>query len=116
MFNKKTTKSNWRMGKRIFFGFIILIIVGFVTRSLMFVSSSTTCAIFTRTSSVQGFNELNYTFKVNEETYSGQIGLYHLKNKFKSLEEIHKLECVKLEYSNYWPVLNRIIDKRVLDE
>lgn len=110
----KDKSSEWRMIKKLLVIFSIILIIGWSFNKLMFISTSTACGRITNIGSSRGSKGMNYTFEIDGKRYKNSVDFYDLKKEYKSLEMIRNLNCVEVEYSNIWPVYNRVIDGRVI--
>lgn len=104
-----SVKKQWLYLIFVIFG---LALVMLTLRFVMFSKSSVTCAKITRITRDRSGASIRYFFDVNNRTYLS--GLSTISTKNISIDSLKKIDCIQLEYSNYSPFWNRIIDKRIL--
>lgn len=94
--------------------FLTIILITLLLETMAFSSASVTCARFTRQASSKGAWYSNYIFEIEGKIVEGSISNEDLKDI--SFDSLKSIECIKIEYSNYYPICNRIVDKRILKE
>jgi hypothetical protein len=92
--------------------FLLIISIGLLIEQMAYTSSKIGCAKITRKSAIRGAWSVHYEFEVDGEIMEGGIETGFLKKI--SLDSLKKIECIKIEYSNYSTFFNRVIDKRIL--
>ena len=79
----------------------------------MFLNSKFACAkIIEEIPQAKGGYSAGYVFEVDGKKVKGNVPYSSLKSI--SLDSLKKIECVKIEYSNYSTFFNRVIDNRIL--
>lgn len=94
------------------FVFAVIILVGILAEKIAYTSTKITCGKIVRQSSIRGAYSVYYTFEVDGISKEGGVGTSFLKNL--SLDSLKKIECVKIEYSNFSTYFNRVVDERIL--
>lgn len=94
--------------------FVAIIIVGRLLDIIAYTNTTSTCAKITKSVSVRGAWSVVYVYEVNGQKNEGAIYTSLLKDI--SMDSLQKIECVKIEYSNYSTFFTRIVDKRILKE
>lgn len=75
-----------------------LIIVYFVTLKLLFVNAEYTCGVFVGKTEIRGSKYYTFSYKVNNNTYFGQVSI---SGDGISLEKLKELKCVRIKYSKW---------------
>jgi|GEM_PF-2774679 len=70
------------------------------------------CARIIKTTGSRGTPQYLFRYKVGATHYSG--GVYQKKLKPIGIDSLKKIECIKIKYCKYFPLINSIEDKRVL--
>jgi hypothetical protein len=93
---------------------VILFIVSyyiFVTK-IVYINSQTTCGKAIRYGETKGAIYTIFSFTVNKKTYScTQSSTFFID---LPLDTLKKIDCVKIEYSTFLPIFNKVIDERIL--
>jgi hypothetical protein len=92
--------------------FSSIIVIGLFTEKFAYSNSKITCAKITREASVKGSKSIYYNFEVDGEVIEGGIGISFLKTI--PLDSLKKIDCIRVEYSEYSTFFNRIVDSRIL--
>jgi hypothetical protein len=93
---------------------IVLIIVCyyfFVTK-IVYINSHTTCGKAIRYGETKGAIYTIFSFTVNKKSYSCTQSSTFFKDL--PLDTLKKIDCIKIEYSTFLPVFNRVVDERIL--
>lgn len=93
---------------------IVLVIISyyfFVTK-IVYINSQVTCGKAIRYGETKGAVYTIFSFKVNNKKYScTQSNTFFIDVPLDSLK---KIECVKIEYSTFLPIFNKVVDERLL--
>lgn len=92
--------------------FILVLLFSF--RFIMFTNSVIICGKVYSQSNIRGATYLNYKFEINNKIYYGSQSTGNIKDNL-SFETIKNTKCLKIEYSKFWKLYNRIIDERIID-
>jgi hypothetical protein len=92
--------------------FFLILLTLYSFEKLMYLDSNIACAKFIYQSESRGVKYVHYTVNINEEVHDGSLSMAQLK--IKSMDKLKKIDCLKVEYSNYSSFFNRVVDKRVL--
>lgn len=87
---------------------IILILVKYIAYS----NSDIICAKIIGSYEVRGATYIEYVFEFNKTKTNGSASTIELKKI--GIDSLKKMDCIKIEVSEYWSFINRIVDKRVL--
>lgn len=97
--------------------FILIFLFSFITLYLflnfaVYINSGVTCAKIIGQSESKGASILKYKFILNGDIVYGSEN----SSKFVdfSMDSLKKIDCIKVEYSKFWVLFNRIVDKKVL--
>ncbi len=100
---------------------ILLIVFGLIVSLLlslewfMYTNSKVVCGkIICQTASAKGGYSIRYVFFIHTIKFEGKMPNSDLKDI--PLDSLKKVDCIKIEVSNYSTFFNRIVDKRVLAE
>jgi hypothetical protein len=93
----------------IFFG---LILIAKIYTYFFFTSTSKTCATIYKVGRNRTVASYHYSYYVNGIIHDGSIETGYIKNI--SLDSLKKIDCIKIEYSNYVYSFSRIIDQSLL--
>lgn len=104
-----TGKKAWKI---LAFTFGSLIFILLILKELAFMNSSIVCGKIVNHYKLRGATYIEYEFFADEQKKFGTLNPSDLKSIY--WDSLKKMECVKIEYSNYWTFFNRVIDKRIL--
>lgn len=107
--------NNKRIKKQIvfiFLGFMMLFCLASVFKYLMFTNTNTTCAIFYDVGTSRYVHYYYYTYFIEGEKFEGSLPVKQIR--IKSLNDLKKMGCVKIEYSNYINAYSQVIDTNIL--
>lgn len=92
-----------------------IILVGVVLTKVMYLNSSIACGKIVGKYKLRGRTSLEYNFNLDDEIVTDAISIGAIKKDI-SFDSIKKIECLKIEYSNYSTFFSRVVDDRVLNE
>ena len=96
---------------------ILFIVIGFLINFLVYRNSKIICGKISGVSKgMRGGSDIDFNFKINNIIYERfmDVGLIR---KDISIDSMINMECVEIEYSEYFPTAtSRIVDKRVIKE
>ena len=93
----------------VFFG---LMLVAETYTYFFFTKTSKTCATIYKIGTSRWIDYFHYTYVIEGKKYDGSIEVGEIKNI--SLDSLKKIECIKIEYSNYVNSFSRVIDQSIL--
>ncbi len=106
--NKLNKKQLIKVG--LLFSTIVIILI--FAKYIAYSNSKIICAKIIGSYEVRGANYIEYVFKINKTKTKGSASSIEIKKI--SVDSLKKMDCIKIEVSEYWPLINRIVDKRVL--
>jgi hypothetical protein len=94
--------------------FFVIISFSSLFKVLMFTNTTKVCGKVTSKFKIRGVTDVKFEFKINNKFHSGsqEYGAFNSDISFDSLK---LLDCVEIEYSNYWHIYSRITDKRLVE-
>ncbi len=97
-----------------FFAIFSLVIFSLLAyEQIMYSNTQIICGkIYKQEKQTRGGYSIYYKFDLEGIVHKGAVGTSFLKKI--PLDSLKKLDCIKIECSNYSTFFNRIIDKRVL--
>jgi len=107
---KKETRKELKIS---FIIIVIIIVFALIFPRIMYVNSSIVCGKVYERHSIRGSDSFDFKFKIDGETLNNNVPVGFIK-KNVSYDSIKKIECLKVEYSNYSTLFSRIVDERVL--
>jgi hypothetical protein len=92
----------------------IIILMLFTVKQILYSNSSTVCGvIYGRHKGSRGGWYIDYKFEINNKKYLRSQDSWDCKDV--SIEIMKKMNCIKIEYSNFWNGYSKIIDRRIVE-
>lgn len=79
-----------------------------------FINSSEVCGVYIRESGIRSTVYYNYQYVVNDKVYSGSTDESNIKSNLRTIDTLRKFDCVRIEYSRYFPFFSKLADQRIL--
>jgi hypothetical protein len=99
--------------KLILFISFTLLIFSYLREVILFFSSEQACCEIFEQDNVANNNWVyRYRFNYKDSLYVNYESMVHIKKI--DLDSLIKIECIKVEYSTYFPSISKIVDERVL--
>jgi hypothetical protein len=86
-----------------------LILISF--GELIFISKTNTCGIVLREEKVKGYSYFVVKYLVKGKYYTSNSSSTYFK--IKKVEELKKIRCIQVSYSNLYPSFIKIVDEKV---
>jgi hypothetical protein len=94
--------------------FFVVIFISSLFKLLMFSNTTKVCGKVTSKFIIRGVTDVKFEFMIKNKYYSGSQEYSDLKSDI-TFDTLKLLDCVEIEYSNYWHVYNRIVDNRLTE-
>ncbi len=93
--------------------FILILLIFTSIYEIAFLNTRTVCGRVIGTTKIRGAHYIRYIYEYKKEFYSESIGTSEFRSD-KSLDDLKKMDCIKIECSAWFPSYSRCVDLRVV--